>query len=116
MYSKNGRWIGTVVSRSERGSEKADPKKCWFLKRDPNGNPLESNWYQPQTGWRDGRAVSQAASIVGTIHQLQDLVESELMAARRNSQIFAFLQQNASQEEDIPSAFDPDEDFEQMTD
>lgn len=85
VYSPNGRHIGTVVSRSQRGAEVADPSKCFFLKRDPNGNPLDSFWLQPANQWRKGRAVSQAAACVSTIHQLEDLVSSELLAARRNS-------------------------------
>ena len=85
VYSPMGRHIGTVVSRSQRGVEVADPDKCFFLHRDPNGSPLERNWFQPANQWRQGRAVSQAASAVATIHQLEDLVASELLAARRNS-------------------------------
>lgn len=58
VYSKNGRHIGTVVSKSQRGVDQADPDKCFFLKRDPNGSPLTSNWIQPSNAFRAGRAVS----------------------------------------------------------
>lgn len=47
VYSRNGRHIGTVVSRSQRGSTSADPSKCYFLKKDPDANPLVCKWFQP---------------------------------------------------------------------
>lgn len=94
VYSRNGRHIGTVVSKSQRGclaGVVADPNSCYFLKRDPNGNPLDNYWFHFSSNWREGRGVSQAASAIATIHQLEDLVQSELMASRRNSQIFCWL-------------------------
>lgn len=116
VYSPSGRHIGTVVSRSQRGCDIADADKCYFLHRDPNGNPLESYWFQPANQWRKGRAVSQAASAVSTIHQLEDLVTSELLAARRNSQIFCWLTSKSKDAEELPSTFDTDTDFDSMTD
>lgn len=118
VYSRNGRNIGVVVSKSQRDVQgEADPTKCWFLKRDPNANPLESNWCLFSSNWREGRGVSQAASAIATIHQLEDLVQSELMASRRNSQIFCWLTQNMDKsDEQMPSAFDSGTDFSSMTD
>ena len=95
VYSKNGRHIGTVVSKSQKNcalsGEVADPNKCYFLKKDPNASPLDNYWFHFSSNWREGRGVSQAASAIATIHQLEDLVQSELMASRRNSQIFCWL-------------------------
>lgn len=86
VYSANGRHIGTVVSKSQRTVVgDADPDKCYFLHKDPNGCPIENDWYHFSTNWREGRGVSQAASAIGTIHQLEDLVQSELLASRRNA-------------------------------
>lgn len=118
VYSRNGRNIGVVVSKSQRDVlGDADPSKCWFLKRDPNANPLESNWCLFSSNWREGRGVSQAASAIATIHQLEDLVQSELMASRRNSQIFCWLTQNMDKsDEQMPSAFDTGTDFSSMSD
>lgn len=116
VYSANGRHIGTVVSKSQRGSELADPSKCYFLKKDPNASSLENGWFHFSCNWREGRGVSQAASAIATIHQLEDLVQSELMASRRNSQIFCWLTQNNKPEEQLPSAFDQTTDFESMSD
>lgn len=115
VYSRNGRHIGTVVSKSQRGTETADPSKCYFLKKDPNASSLENGWFHFECNWREGRGVSQAASAVATIHQLEDLVQSELMASRRNSQIFCWLTQQKQAEEELPSAFDS-EDIAEMTD
>lgn len=85
VYNSNGRHIGTIVSKSQSGLELADPDKCWFLKKDPNSTPLENKWLHFSSNWREGRGVSQAASAIATIHQLEDLVQSELLASRRNS-------------------------------
>ena len=76
VYSRNGRHIGTVVSKSQGGIAgwAVDPSKCYYLKKDPNGNPLDCYWFQFSNNWREGRGVSQAASAIATIHQLEDLV------------------------------------------
>lgn len=95
VYSRNGRHIGTIVSKSQSNcaiaGQAVDPQKCYFLKKDPNGSPLDSYWFHFSSNWRHGRGVSQAASAIATIHQLEDLVQSELIASRRNSQIFCWL-------------------------
>lgn len=121
VYSPNGRHIGTVVSKSQKNcalaGEAADPTKCYFLKRDPNASPLDNYWFHFSSNWREGRGVSQAASAIATIHQLEDLVQSELMASRRNSQIFCWLTQNQEPEQITPSAFDgTPEDISNLTD
>lgn len=94
----------------------ADPNKCYFLKKDPNGNPIDNAWYQLSSNWREGRGVSMASSAIATIHQLEDLVQSELMASRRNAQLFCWLTQGANKDEQPPSAFETDTDFANMTD
>lgn len=117
VYSAHGRHIGTIVSKSQKGvlmGGQVDPSKCYFLRKDPNGNPIDNYWYHFSSNWREGRGVSQAASAIATIHQLEDLVQSELMASRRNSQIFCWLTQDKEPEEIIPSAFDAEE-VEDMT-
>lgn len=117
VYSPNGRNIGVIVSKSQSYAiGDADPSKCFFLKKDPNANPLDNGWYLLSSNWREGRGVSQAASAIATIHQLEDLVQSELLASRRNAQIFCWLTQNLNAtEEQMPSAFDVDEDYENMS-
>lgn len=95
VYSPNGRNIGVVVSKSQSSCQgDADPSKCFFLKKDPNANPLENNWCLFSSNWREGRGVSQAASAIATIHQMEDLCTSELLASRRNAQVFCFLTQS----------------------
>lgn len=117
VYSKNGRHIGTIVSKSQSGmaGDAVDPSKCYFLKKDPNGNPLDNYWFHFSSNWREGRGVSQAASAIATIHQLEDLVQSELLASRRNSQIFCWLTQRQDAEEVVPSPFDGTEDVDDMS-
>lgn len=118
VYSANGRHIGTVVSKSQTlsSTEKADPDKCYFLKKDPNGNPMDNYWFQFSSNWREGRGVSQAASAIATIHQLEDLVQSELLASRRNAQIFCWLTQSSEPSQSVPMPFTEGVDIESMTD
>lgn len=77
IYNKNGRHVGTVVSKSQTnmiGGLQADPNSCYFLSKDPNASPLDNYWFQFSNNWRRGRGVTPAASAVATIHQLEDLV------------------------------------------
>ena len=117
VYSTNGRHIGTVVSKSQKNlpCQLVDPSKCYFLKKDPNGSPLENYWFHFSSNWREGRGVSQAASAIATIHQLEDLVQSELLASRRNSQIFCWLTQDKEEQQVIPSPFESEDEIEEMT-
>lgn len=120
VYNGNGRWIGTVVSRSQRGEEIFSPDKCFFLRRDPDASPFDSLWIQPANVWRpaQGRGVTQAASSIGTIIDLEDLCGFELQAAKKNAQTFAQIYKTVVDKDEvaIPSAFDQDTDFSQMTD
>jgi capsid protein len=74
----------------------------------------------PTNVWRvaQGRGITQASSSIGTINDLEDLCGYELQAAKKNSQTFATITHNATKtdETDIPSAFDSDIDFADMTD
>lgn len=115
VYNPNGRHVGTVVSKSQSGVELADPTRCYFLKKDPNASSLDNGWFHFQCNYRDGRGVSPAASAVATIHQLEDLVQTELLASRRNASIFCWLTQEKNVQEELPSAFDAS-DVEGMTD
>ena len=115
VYSPNGRWIGTVVSKAARGQTSVDEAKCFFLKRNPNGSPLDEFWIQPSTAWRKGsRGISRAATAVNTATQLEDLVLSELEASRKNAQTFCFLKSNQEEQEETPSAFGNAHDGDEM--
>ena len=107
VYSAHGRHIGTIVSKSARNVlGVADPDKCYFLKKDPNGNPMDNYWFQLSSNWREGRGVSQVSSACSTIHQLEDLVTSELLAARKNSQLFCWLEETPEDKVVVPTPFD----------
>lgn len=110
VYNSNSRWIGTVVSRACRGQPVFDPDKCYFLTRDPDASPLDSLWLQPSNVWRvaQGRGVSQAASSIGTITDLEDLCGFELQAAKKNAQTFAQILRTSTAVPDTlqPGAFD----------
>ncbi len=111
VYSRNGRWIGTVVSKAARGKVSVEEGECFFLRRDPNGNPLDEFWIQPSTAWRKGsRGISRAATAVNTATQLEDLILSELEASRKNAQTFCWLKSNNEEPEEPPAAFDVGDD------
>ena len=119
VYSQYGRNIGVVLSKSQGGlcSDQVNPNRCYYLKKDPNSNPLDNNWFLFSSNWREGRGISQAASAISTIHQLEDLTASELLASRRNAQLFCWLEETPDKyDAQIPSAFDPSIDYSSMTD
>lgn len=121
VYNGNGRFIGAIVSRSQRGATTFDPKQSYFLKRDPDASMFESFWMMPRNVFRvaQGRGVTPLATSLATILDLEDLCGYELAAAKKNSQTLAqVLQSDSVSNEDVavPSAFDNGTDFENMTD
>lgn len=121
VYNRNGRFIGAIVSRSQRGMTVFNPKQCYFLRRDPDASMFDSFWLMPRNVFRvaQGRGVSPLASSLATILDLEDLCGFELAAAKKNSQTLAQVLQAAdSSNEDVapPSAFEDGADFENMTD
>lgn len=117
VYDLFGRFIGAIVSKSERGKEYFDPSKCFFLKRNPDETNLDSFWVMTTDVFRvnQGRGVSKAASCIDALTDLQDLTCYELQSAKKNSQTFAQIIDNSPDEETVvPSAFDGDVD--NMTD
>ena len=121
VYNGNGRFIGAVVSRSQRGSEIFDPTKCYFLRHDPDASWFDSFWMMPRNVFRvaQGRGITPLTSSLATIIDLEDLCGFELAAAKKNAQTLAQVLQNPSnsnEDEALPSAFDTGTDFENMTD
>lgn len=121
VYNQNGRFIGAIVSRSQRGEPIFDETKSYFLKRNPNQSDLESMWLMPRNIFRisQGRGVSPTSSALATTIDLEDLCGYELAAAKKNAQTLATVLQDAQPPVDdavIPSAFDKDTDFDSMTD
>ena len=121
VYNSNGRFIGAIVSRSQRGETIFDPTQSYFLRRDPDASMFDSFWLMPRNVFRvaQGRGVSPLAASLATILDLEDLCGYELAAAKKNSQTLAqVLQDTSVSNEDVavPSAFDVDTDFENMTD
>lgn len=119
VYDKYGRWIGAVVSRNQRGEQVFDAAKSFLLKRDPDASIFDSSWIMPQNFWRvrQGRGVTQAASSIATILDMEDLCQFELQAAKSNSRTFAQIYHTGAKEEQVqvPSTFD-DADLQGMTD
>ena len=121
VYNGNGRFIGAIVSRSQRGETEFDPKQSYFLRRDPDASLFDSFWMMPRNVFRvaQGRGVTPLAASLATILDLEDLCGYELAAAKKNAQTLAqVLQDSSASNEDValPSAFDSDTDFSNMTD
>lgn len=121
VYNGNGRFIGAIVSRSQRGETEFDPKQSYFLRRDPDASLFDSFWMMPRNVFRvaQGRGVTPLAASLATILDLEDLCGYELAAAKKNAQTLAqVLQDSNASNEDValPSAFDSDTDFSNMTD
>lgn len=87
VYNSNGRFIGAIVSRSQRGSDVFDPSKSYFLKRDPDASMFDSFWMMPRNVFRvaQGRGITPMAASLATILDLEDLCGFELAAAKKNS-------------------------------
>ena len=121
VYNGNGRFIGAIVSRSQRGQDVFDPKMSYFLHRDPNKSDLDSLWLMPRNIFRvaQGRGIPPIASSLATTLDLEDLCGFELAAAKKNAQTLAQVLQESSPSDEntaVPSAFDTDTDFSDMTD
>lgn len=121
VYNSNGRFIGAVVSRSQRGADVFDPTKSYFLRRNPDASMFDSFWLMPRNVFRvsQGRGIPPLASSLATILDLEDLCGFEIAAAKKNSQTLAQVLQEPSQytdNEEKPSAFDTEADIDSMTD
>lgn len=119
VYNSYGQFIGAIVSRSQRGSDKFDSKSCYFLKKDPNSTTFNDYWLMPRNVFRvsQGRGISPTTSSLGNIIDLQDYVAYEIAAAKKNAQTLATVSETKEDEkEQLPSAFDEDTDFSNMSD
>ena len=87
IYNGNGRFIGAVVSRSQRGALEFDPAKSYFLHRDPDASMFDSFWMMPRNVFRvaQGRGVTPLTTSLATVLDLEDLCGFELAAAKKNA-------------------------------
>lgn len=118
VYNGNGRWIGAIVSRSQRGMPEFDPSKSYLLKRDPDSSYFDNLWLMPRNVFRpaQGRGVSPASSVLASVLDLEDLLKFELAAAKKNSQVVGTIVEESHDDTAAPSAFDGEVDFDGMTD
>lgn len=119
IYNANSRFVGVCVSRSQRGNDIFDPAASYILSRNPDGSVFDDCWLMPRNVWRSGqgRGVSQLASSIATLLDLEDLAGFELAAAKKNSQTIAqVLQTSKTQTQAAPSTFDAATDINAMSD
>jgi len=118
VYNRYGRWIGAIVSRSQRGLPVFDPAKSYLLRRDPDASYFDCPWIMPRNVYRpnQGRGVSPIASALGEIIDLEALLNYEIQAAKKNAQVVGTVSQESEEDAVAPSAFGEGTDFENMTD
>ena len=121
VYNGNGRFIGCIVSRSQRGADVFDPEQSYFLHTDPDVDYLTQPWIMPRNVFRvaQGRGVTPFSSSLATIIDLEEILDFEKAAAKKNSQCLAQVLQdspNTAEEAQLPSAFEAGTDFDGMTD
>ena len=118
VYTPNGQFQGVVVSRSQRGQDEFDPRKSYFLKKDPNESSFKDLWLMPRNVFRiaQGRGVTPVSSSLSTIIDLHDYLSFEIASAKKNAQTLAQVTQDIPDDAELPSAFDSDADFSNMTD
>ena len=119
VYTQYGQFQGVIVSRSQRGEKIFDSKQCYFLKKDPNGSIFDDKWLMPRNIFRvkQGRGITPMSSSLSTIIDLNDYIGFELAAAKKNSQTLGMITNDKIVEKvNMPTAFDSDTDFSDMTD
>lgn len=118
VKNQYSQFVGAVVSKSQRGKEVFEEAKSYFLRRDPNGNPLDDLWMMPRNVFRisQGRGITPLTCSLSTLIDVNDYVGFELAAAKKNSQTIAQITQNAQEQAELPTAFDDGVDFSSMTD
>lgn len=121
IYDSFHRYIGAVVSKSQRGLEVFDPKQSYLLKRNPDNTIFDDYFIFPRNIWRmgQGRGTSPLVSTLGNLIDINDFLEAERAASKANSKIFATITHTEKENDviDIPSTFDAsDLDLDNMTD
>lgn len=119
VYDENSRFIGAIVSKSQRGKEVFDEKSCYYLRLDPDASYFDSLWHMPRNIYRvaQGRGISPATATLANTVDLDSLIEYELASAKKNSMTLATIEHDEQPEpEQLPSAFDENVDFASMTD
>lgn len=118
IKNPNGRTVGVICSRSQRGEKIFAADSSYVLWNDPRTNQMDSFWINPRNMWRKDQVMGTppcAPSLATTI-DLEDLATYELQAAKKNSQTIAQVIQSTSDEPAPPAAFDVGEDLSNMTD
>lgn len=118
VYDDFGRFVGAVVSKNQRGEQVFNPDKSYLLKRNPDADYLDELWIMPRSIYRikQGRGISPITSSLGTIIDLQDYLNFEIQASKKNALTLGIVQEEKDNDiVDLPSTFDG-EDIEKMTD
>ena len=97
VYNGNGRFIGCIVSRSQRGADVFDPEQSYFLHTDPDADYLTQPWIMPRNVFRvaQGRGVTPFSASLATIIDLEEILDFEKAAAKKNSQCLAQVLQDS---------------------
>lgn len=91
IYSPEGRWVGIVLSGKKRGKTVFAKDEAFTLKRDPDGSPYDCPWHYGKRKWRllQGRGISPQTVAIAALLDMYEIVSSEVVCGKLNSQIFA---------------------------
>ncbi len=93
IKNRNGRFVGLIVSSSERGKAEFDAEKVLFFQKDPNASPSDVDWTLVARRWRfnQGRGVPPVSAPLAALMDVSALLGYEVESAKKNSQTYAQL-------------------------
>lgn len=91
IYSPEGRWVGIVLSGKKRGKTIFSKDEAFTLTRDPDGSSYDCPWHYGKRKWRllQGRGISPQTVAIAALLDMYEIVSSEVVCGKLNSQIFA---------------------------
>lgn len=112
VYNDHGRAIGVIVSVSQRGKPVFDPGACFVLiNDDPDRDPRYPHFIHARNLWRfnQGRGVSPETASIGTVLDISETIENELLASKLNAKMVGqILDSNPIAEQPaVPAKFLP---------
>jgi hypothetical protein len=105
LYSRTSRFMGAIVSSSERGkSTFENEKSVHIFSKDPNASRMDCDWIMVGCRWRwnQGRGVSPLTAPLGSFIDVDTLQGFEIEAGKLNAQMCAQVYQTQSDEESDP--------------
>ncbi len=106
IKNQNGRFVGLIVSSSERGKPEFDATKVLFFTKDPNAAPDDCDWTLVARRWRfnQGRGTPPLSAPLAALMDVNALLGYEVESAKKNSQTYAQLIQTGNNQSSLDAA------------